>query len=114
MADRRKRQLAQEELLDARLKYECQSQCPDVLQHYFFHLRQWNRLTSMQLYDAPFYSYPSLMSKQIEVMDGIQTFLLNPTSGPPPVTETPQQQTLCSALRHSNQRLREEINKFLE
>lgn len=110
MANRRKHQLDQEEILDARLRHECQSQCPDVLHNYFFNMRQLNRLIFMKLYDAPFYSYPSVTAKQIKVMDNIQISLFNS------ITETSAEThlSLCDALRKSNQHIQEEINKFLE
>ena len=103
MKDRRK-QLENEELLDTRLRYECEKQCPDTLQNYFFHMRRLNRLNVSQLCEAPFYSYSSLLSQQMNRVDRIQESLLRTLTEP---------ECLCRQLQQTNAHILKEINKFL-
>jgi hypothetical protein len=102
LSDGRKKQLAQEEVLDARLQYECTAQCPDVLRNYFFNIRRLNRISSIYLYNSSFYSYPSIISAQMDIVDGIQKGLLETNSS-----------QMCDQLKQANQTILTEINKFL-
>lgn len=104
LAERRKCQLTQEEFLDTRLKNECQSQCPEVLQQYFFNLRNLNRLFSVKLYSASFFHYPSMISKHMEITENLQTCLLQ--------RQDLSNTQLCKQLFMTNEKIKEEIRKI--
>lgn len=104
LSSQRQRQLEKEEIIDSRLNYECKTQCPETLQNYFFNVRRLNRLASDKLYKSSFYSYPSLLSQYMDTFDRVHEDLFS----------TPTQQPLCSVLKTTNQKILEEINKYLE
>jgi hypothetical protein len=103
LSDQRQRQLEKEEIIDSRLNYECKTQCPETLQNYFFNVRRLNRLASDKLYKSSFYSYPSLLVQHMDMFDRIHEDLLSTSS-----TES-----LCSTLKPTNQKILDEINKYL-
>ena len=103
LSDQRQRQLEKEEIIDSRLNYECKTQCPETLQNYFFNVRRLNRLASDKLYKSSFYSYPSLLVQYMDTFDRVHEDILStPTTG-----------SLCSSLKTTNQKILEEINKYL-
>ena len=108
LAADRKRQMMDEEKLDARLQREC-TKCPEQVQTYLFNMRKLNRIQSAHLYDAPFYSFSSIVKLNMAKIDTIQHQLLD-GSNTPPSTSTASLplpiMTLCQKL--------DEINKTLD
>lgn len=65
-------------------------------------MRQLNRVSSMFLYEAPFYSYPTIISENLEILEKIQSQLSR--------TDT----NLCEQLKQVNPTILTEINKFIK
>lgn len=71
----RMRQLRQEEVVDKMLR-SATRECPILVNHFLLNVRAYNRHLSQKLYDAPFYSMPTIYSENLEKMNKIQNFLL--------------------------------------
>lgn len=63
IAEKRISQLKQQEKIDSELQ---SLECPSVVSAYLLHQRAKNRELTLQYKDTPFYSLPSVASKQLK------------------------------------------------